>query len=93
MKIPINGMYNLFRPYSSDSGAAKSGPVAKVNQLVTEMNIPNPMRYSEMPRIPTSIETPNSDAMSSNPGDRIVVPKLETKIASETVSVTCLYNQ
>jgi hypothetical protein len=48
------------------------------------------MRYSETARTPTSRETLNSCAMLVNPGVRIDVPKLATRIARETVKVTCL---
>jgi hypothetical protein len=52
--------------------------------------IPNPMRYNETARTPTSRDTLNSCAMLANPGVTIDVPKLATRIARETVKVTCL---
>jgi len=56
----------------------------------TDFGVPKPMRYNEIPRIPTSRPTRNSFEMSCSPGDRIVVPKFDTKMASDTVNVTCL---
>jgi hypothetical protein len=55
-----------------------------------KLNVPNPMRYNEIPRMPTSRLTPNPSAIVGNPGVTIVVPKFATKMATDTVSVTCL---
>jgi hypothetical protein len=36
-KTTINGIYNLLRPYSSDKGAAKSGPAAIISLVHTDV--------------------------------------------------------
>src|SRR5579859_8234819 len=52
--------------------------------------IPNPMRYNDMLRMVTSIPTLNSADISVKAGEITDVPKLETRMASETESVTYL---
>jgi hypothetical protein len=49
------------------------------------------MRYRDMPRVPTSMLIPKSVAMVFKAGETIEVPKLATRIARETVSVTYLH--
>jgi hypothetical protein len=48
------------------------------------------MRYKEILRMPTSIPTLKSSAISGNPGEIIDVPKFATRMAKETVNVTYL---
>jgi len=36
IKTAMKGMYKLFRPYSSDNGAAKSGPAAVISNVYSK---------------------------------------------------------
>lgn len=56
------------RPLSSENGAKTEGPVAY------------PSTYKETPKMPTSVETPNSAATTRVPAEKMLDVKADVKV-------------
>ena len=67
------------RPYSSEIGAHRIGPVA------------NPRTYSEMPKVPTSVETPKSAETTRTAAEKTLLPNAAVSVTKpSTAAITSL---
>ena len=67
-KPNMENMRGSRRPFSSDNGAQSMGPVA------------NPRTYNEIPRIPTSVETPKTELTIGVAAEKILLPNAAVSV-------------